>query len=109
MAITDIDDAKQIVLSYIETENITLEALLEASKGNYYRPWYVAALEIYNQYEQLIKADVASFAYDKNAVIGLLETQSRIDSGDNGAISPWLTSELLAKISTENTISVNIH
>lgn len=111
MAITDIDDAKNIVLSYIEVEDITLETLLESSKGNNYRPWFVAALEIYNQYEQLIKADVATFNYDKNAVTGLLQTQAMIDSGDDGVLSPWLVDELLIRISPidNSTIAVNIY
>ena len=106
--ITDIEQAKEIVISYIESNEIVLTALLESSKGIYYRPWYVAALEIYNQYEQLIKADIATFKYDKNAVIGLLETQSKFDSQDELVISPWLTSELLIKVANDS-IGLNIY
>jgi len=111
VVLTEINDAKNIVLNYIETSDIVLENLLESSKGNSYRPWFVAALEIYNQYEQLIRADVATFQYDKKALIGLLETQAMFDSTDDGVISPWLVSELLTRISVEtvNTISVDIH
>lgn len=108
MAITDIEQAKEIVLSYIESNDVVITSLLESSKGVFYRPWYVAALEIYNQYEQLIKADIATFKYDKQAFIGLLETQSRFDSSDNLVISPWLTSELLLKVS-QDSIGINIY
>lgn len=109
MAIQDINEAKSIVANYVDSEDFTIEILLESSKGNNYRPWYVAALEIKNKYENIVRADIATFQYDKNAAKNLLDTQAKIDSTDSGVVSPWTVDELLAEIDGYGSISVNIH
>ena len=109
MSIQDINEAKQIVANYVESDDFTVETLLENSKGNFYRPWLVAAIEIKNQYEQLVKADVATFQYDKESLRGLLDTQALVDSKDDGVFSPWTIEEFLERLEGNSTISVNIH
>lgn len=78
----DLTTAKEIVPQYFRrASDPTLTDLLEKySVNGYYRPYLVAGLMIYSDYRLLIKADVASWEYDKmNSVKGLLAIQDGQD------------------------------
>lgn len=85
----DLDTAKKIVKQfYPKAADPALEDLLNSSKGKDLRPYYVAAFFIWSDYRQLIKADEASWNYDKVwSILGLLNMQKAKDCND-GTIDP---------------------
>lgn len=84
--ISDIDQAKAIVQQfYGAAQDPALSVLLEDSKSQTkgYRPFFVAAYFIWTEYRQLIKADEATFSYDKKFTVeGLLNMQKMRDCND---------------------------
>lgn len=77
----EIERAKTIVQQFFKNaQDPAMEDLLESSKGSDYRPYFVAAFFIYSDYQQLVKADEVTFAYDKLfSIKGLLNMQRNSD------------------------------
>ncbi len=90
----DLETAKAIVKQYFKkAEDPALTDLLNSTKvGDTYRPYMVAGMMIGSDYRQLIKADVAAWAYDKeSAVRSLMGMQDAQDKLNNLEIPDHLT------------------
>jgi hypothetical protein len=100
MSVTDLDTAKAITKQFFRSAaDPALEQLLTDTKGDYFRPYYVAAFMILADYRQLIRADEASFDYDKIwSVKGLLAMQSKHDMNDKNIPDQFTVDELLARL-----------
>lgn len=109
MAVTNIDVAKQIVNQYITFDDPALTEMLETTKGTFYRPWFVAGMRIWGDYRQLTKADIVNFAYDKEGIKGLYETQKAVDVSDSGIPDQWKVDNFLALLGDNATGEIHIY
>lgn len=98
----NLETAKNVVGNYYTAKEPSLTLLLEKSKGSDYRPFYVAAFFIASEYRQLIKADEATFAYDKKeSVIALLNMQKPLDRNDPNIPEGFTIDDVLASINPD--------
>lgn len=83
MAYIDYDTASQIVRSlYPNAADPMLDLELEATKGDSYRPYAVAAKFMMTNYRQVIRAKDVTFQYDANSIRQILNLQRGNDLTD---------------------------